>query len=80
MEGQRTFVVGGANSAGQAAVHLARFASHVTLLVRGSALSKRMSAYLISELERAANISVWLNTAVSSVHGQGRLDALPCVT
>lgn len=76
MEGQRAFVVGGANSAGQAAVHLARFASHVTLLVRGPSLSERMSAYLINELERAANISVWLNTAVSSVYGQGRLEAV----
>jgi thioredoxin reductase (NADPH) len=75
MEGQRAFVVGGANSAGQAAVHLARFASHVTLLVRGPSLFERIS-YLINELERAANISVWLNTAVSSVYGQGRLEAV----
>jgi thioredoxin reductase (NADPH) len=78
MEGQRAFVVGGLG--GQAAVHLARFASHVTLVVRGPSLSERMSAYLINELERAANISVWLNTAVGSVDGQGRLEALECVT
>ena len=54
LEGQRTFVVGGANSAGQAAVHLARFASHVTLLVRGPSLSASMSAYLINEMERTS--------------------------
>ena len=60
----------------QAAVHLARFASHVTLLVRGPSLSERMSAYLINELERASNISVWLNTTVSGVYGQGRLEAI----
>ena len=76
MEGQRAFVVGGANSAGQAAVHLARFASHVTLLVRGPTLSQRMSAYLINELERSPNISVQLNTAVTGVDGQGRLETI----
>jgi thioredoxin reductase (NADPH) len=75
LEGQPAFVVGGANAAGQAAVHLARFASHVTLLVRGPSLSVRMSTYLINELERASNISVWLNTTVSGVRGQGRLEA-----
>jgi len=76
LEGQRAFVVGGANSAGQAAVHLARFVSQVTLLVRGPSLSDRMSAYLINELERVSNVSVWLNTTVSGVYGQGRLEAI----
>jgi thioredoxin reductase len=66
LEGQPAFVVGGANSAGQAAVHLARFAS-VTLLVRGPSLSDRMSAYLINELERASNVGVWPNTTVIGV-------------
>jgi thioredoxin reductase (NADPH) len=69
MEGQRAFVVGGANSAGQAAVHLARSASQVTLLVRGTSLSERMSAYLINELERASNINVRLNTTVTGAYG-----------
>jgi thioredoxin reductase (NADPH) len=76
LEGQPAFVVGGANSAGQAAVHLAPFASQVTLLVRGRSLSERMSTYLINELERASNISVCLNTTVSGVYGQGRLEAI----
>ena len=76
LKGQRTFVVGGANSAGQAAVHLARFASHVTLLVRGPSLSASMSAYLIHEMDRASNISVWLNATVTGVHGRGRLEAI----
>jgi thioredoxin reductase (NADPH) len=65
MEGQQAFVVGGANSAGQAAVHLARSASRVTLLVRGPSLSERMSAYLINELKRTSNISIWLNTVIT---------------
>ena len=76
LKGQRAFVVGGANSAGQAAVHLARFASHVTLLVRGPSLSASMSAYLIHEMERASNISVWHNATVTGVHGRGRLEAI----
>ena len=76
LRGQRAFVVGGANAAGQAAVHLARFASHVTLLVRGPALSASMSAYLIHEMERASNISVRLNATVTGVHGHARLQAI----
>jgi len=44
--------------------------------VRGPSLSVRMSTYLINELERASNISVWLNTTVSGVRGQGRLEAI----
>jgi len=76
MEGQRAFVVGGANSAGQAAVHLARSASRVTLLVRGPSLSERMSAYLINELKRTSNISIWLNTVITRVEGRGRLEAI----
>jgi thioredoxin reductase (NADPH) len=76
LEGQRTFVIGGANSAGQAAVHLARFASQVTLLVRGPSLSASMSAYLIHEIERATNINVWTNATVTGVRGDGRLEAI----
>jgi thioredoxin reductase (NADPH) len=76
LEGQQAFVIGGANSAGQAAVHLARFASQVTLLVRGPSLSASMSAYLIHEIERASNIRVWHNSMLTGVHGHGRLEAI----
>ena len=76
LEGQQAFVVGGANSAGQAAAHLARFAERVTLLVRGPSLSARMSAYLINELERAPNVSVKLNATVTGAYGHGRLEAI----
>jgi thioredoxin reductase (NADPH) len=76
LEGQRTFVIGGANSAGQAAVHLAHFASQVTLLVRGPSLSASMSAYLIHEIERASNIRVSHNSTMIGVHGHGRLEAI----
>jgi thioredoxin reductase (NADPH) len=76
LEGQQAFVVGGANSAGQAAAHLARFAERVTLLVRGPSLSARMSAYLINELERAPTVSVRLNATVTCAYGHGRLEAI----
>jgi thioredoxin reductase (NADPH) len=69
-------VVGGANSAGQAAVHLARHAEHVTLLVRGDSLAEGMSTYLVQELQRAGNITVRLRTEVTEVHGAGRLETL----
>jgi thioredoxin reductase (NADPH) len=76
MAGQRVAVVGGANSAGQAAIHLARHAEHVTLLVRGDTLAEGMSTYLMQELQRAENITVRLRTEVTEVHGAGRLETL----
>jgi thioredoxin reductase (NADPH) len=79
MAGQPVFVVGGANAAGQAAVHLARYASQVTLLVRGPSLADGMSAYLRGELERTGNITVLLGTEVAAVHGTGRLEAVTIV-
>jgi thioredoxin reductase (NADPH) len=58
MKDREVFVVGGANSAGQAAVHLARYAAQVTVLVRGRSLADSMSEYLIREIESAPNIAV----------------------
>jgi thioredoxin reductase (NADPH) len=76
MHGQRVVVVGGANSADQAAAHLARHAKQVTVLLRGRALADGMSAYLVAELERAPNVTVRPHTQVTAVHGTGRLEAL----
>lgn len=76
MAGEQVCVVGGANSAGQAALHLARFASLVTLLVRGESLAATMSDYLITQLEATPNIEVRLRTQVAGGHGQTRLEAL----
>jgi thioredoxin reductase (NADPH) len=76
MEGRDVVVVGGANSAGQTALHLARFARHVTLVVRGSNLERSMSEYLIREITVTANISVRLNTEVTDAAGDQRLEAL----
>jgi thioredoxin reductase (NADPH) len=76
MQGQEVYVVGGANSAGQAAMHLSRYASRVTLLVRGRSLSTSMSEYLIRELEAAQNVELRFNTRVGGGGGQGRLERL----
>jgi thioredoxin reductase (NADPH) len=76
MEGQEVFVVGAGNSAGQAALHLARHAFSVTLLVRGPDLAKSMSDYLIQEIEQAPNVSVRLRTQVVGGLGGHRLEGL----
>jgi len=76
MAGQDVFVVGGGNSAGQAALYLARNARHVTLLVRGDNLARSMSDYLIREIEATANLTVRLHTEVTDGRGTDRLEAL----
>jgi len=76
MEGRDVFVVGAGNSAGQAALHLARHARRVTMLVRGDSLARSMSDYLIREIEAARGITVRLHTEVTDGHGSGHLEAL----
>ncbi len=76
MKDREVFVVGGANSAGQAAVHLARYAAKVTVLVRGRSLADSMSEYLIREIESGANIAVRYRVAVTGGGGQSRLESL----
>jgi thioredoxin reductase (NADPH) len=74
--GQQVYVVGGGNSAGQAAIHLARFADHVGILVRGATLAANMSRYLIDEIEAAPNIEVRSSTEVVDGAGAERLEQL----
>jgi thioredoxin reductase (NADPH) len=76
MEGEHVFVVGGANSAGQAAVHLAKYADRVTMLVRGGSLAKSMSAYLEQQIESTPNIDVRLRTRIVDAGGRDRLEQL----
>lgn len=76
MKDSEVFVVGGANSAGQAAVHLARYAAQVTVLVRGPSLADSMSEYLIREIESVPNIAVRYRVAVTGGTGQSRLEGL----
>jgi thioredoxin reductase (NADPH) len=70
------FVVGGANSAGQAALHFARYARKVTMLVRGTGLAATMSKYLIDEIARTSNIVLEALTQVVEAFGEERLEAL----
>ncbi|MFZ1373411.1 MAG: FAD-dependent oxidoreductase [Nostocoides sp.] len=76
MEDQPVFVVGGGNSAGQAAVHLARFASSVTILIRRADLSSTMSQYLIGEIEHNPRITVRGNATVVAGGGEDQLEWL----
>jgi thioredoxin reductase (NADPH) len=76
MKGRDVFVVGAGNSAGQAALYLARYARQVTMLVRGDNLARSMSEYLIREINVTANIAVRLHTEVTDGHGDGHLEAL----
>jgi thioredoxin reductase (NADPH) len=76
MTGQNVFVVGAGNSAGQAAVHLAKYAEHVTVLVRGNSLAATMSDYLIREIDASPMITVRLNTEVTGADGSERLEHL----
>lgn len=74
--GRTVFVVGGGNSAGQAAVHLARHAKQVTILVRRDTLTETMSRYLIDEIDGQPNISVRYRTQIVDGSGNGLLETL----
>ena len=74
--GAEVFIVGGANSAGQAAVFLSRHARRVTMLVRADSLEKSMSYYLIRQIGEIPNIEVRLTTEVIAVHGDGHLETI----
>jgi thioredoxin reductase (NADPH) len=76
MQGEYVAVVGAGNAAGQAALHLAKYAAEVTLLVRGASLTKQMSQYLISELEAKPNVRVRLRTELIDGEGDERLEAI----
>ncbi|MGH3365105.1 MAG: NAD(P)/FAD-dependent oxidoreductase, partial [Nocardioidaceae bacterium] len=74
--GADVYVVGGANSAGQAALNFARYAKRVVLVVRGATLEASMSQYLVSRVLTAANIDVRLQTEVVGARGDGHLQAV----
>jgi thioredoxin reductase (NADPH) len=74
--GEHVYVVGGANSAGQAALHLARYAARVTLLVRGASLAAGMSDYLVRQIGATPNVAVRLRTQVVDGRGGDRLEGL----
>ena len=74
--GKEAYVVGGGNSAGQAALHLARYARRVTLVVRDESLETGMSHYLVREVRASPNVEVRTRTAVVGGGGEGRLQEL----
>jgi thioredoxin reductase (NADPH) len=74
--GQDVYIVGGANSAGQAAVYLAKHAKSVTILCRGAALERSMSYYLIQQIRAIDNIAVRVCTEVIAAEGSDHLERL----
>ncbi len=75
-KGETIYVVGGANSAGQAAMNFARYAERVVILVRGDSLSSTMSQYLIDQIKETPNIQVWAHATLAEAHGETHLEEI----
>jgi thioredoxin reductase (NADPH) len=75
-KGETVYVVGGANSAGQAAMNFSRYADRVVILVRGSSLAATMSQYLIDQIQETPNIQLWTNANVTEAHGETHLEEI----
>ncbi len=75
-KGEIVYVVGGANSAGQAAMNFARYAERVIILVRGESLSSTMSQYLIDQIKETPNIQLWTHAGVAEAHGETHLEEI----
>jgi len=75
-KGETVYVVGGANSAGQAAMNFARYADRVVILVRGDSLSSTMSQYLIDQIKEMPNIQVWAHATLAEAHGESHLEEI----
>src|SRR4051794_31415377 len=72
--GETVYIVGGANSAGQAAMNFSKYAARVVILVRGNSLAATMSQYLIDQIKETPNIEVWSHASVAEVHGDLHLE------
>jgi len=75
-KGEIVYVVGGANSAGQAAMNFAKYAERVVILVRGSSVASTMSQYLVDQIEHTPHIQIWTHASVAEVHGETHLEAI----
>jgi len=75
-KGEIVYVIGGANSAGQAAMNFAKYAERVVIVVRGSSLSSTMSQYLIDQVKETPNIQIWANASVQEAHGESHLEEI----
>ncbi len=67
------YIVGGANSAGQAAIYFSKYAKEVTLQVRTDTLNTKVLQYLVHQMNETSNIGVWLNVVVTEVNGENKL-------
>jgi thioredoxin reductase (NADPH) len=75
-KGENVYVVGGANSAGQAAMNFAKYAEKVVMLVRGDGLASTMSQYLIDQIKETPKIQVWSHATVAEAHGDTHLEEI----
>jgi thioredoxin reductase (NADPH) len=75
-QGEIVYVVGGANSAGQAAMNFAKYAERVVILVRGASLASTMSQYLIDQIKETPNIQIWAHASVAEAHGVTHLEEI----
>ncbi len=75
-KGEIVYVVGGANSAGQAAMNFAKYAERVIILVRGESLSSTMSQYLIDQIKETPNIQLWTHASLAEAHGETHLEEI----
>ena len=75
-KGEIVYVVGGANSAGQAAMNFSKYAERVVILVRSDGLSSTMSQYLIDQIKETPNIQLWSHASVAEAHGETHLEEI----
>lgn len=75
-KGEIVYVIGGANSAGQAAMNFSKYAERVVILVRGDSLSSSMSQYLIDQIKETPNVQLWTHASVAEVHGDTHLEEI----
>ena len=75
-KGETVYVVGGANSAGQAAMNFSKYAERVVILVRGGLLASTMSQYLIDQIKATPNIELWAHASVAEAHGEKHLEEI----
>ena len=75
-KGETVYIIGGANSAGQAALNFSQHAEKVVILIRGDSLSASMSRYLIDQIEKTPNIQLWTHAAAIEVHGDTHLEEI----
>lgn len=74
--GETVYIIGGANSAGQAAMHFSKFAEKVIMLIRGDSLAGTMSRYLFEQVEKTSNIELWTRTTLVEVKGDAHLASI----